>query len=370
MSYNKKYMERAIELARRGIGKTSPNPIVGAVIVKDDCILGEGYHTEYGKLHAEREALADAIKRSNNVYGAEMYVTLEPCCHTGKQPPCTEAIIEAGIKRVYVGSDDPNPKVAGNGIWALRMAGVEVVTNCMKEECDELNNIFFHYIVENTPYVVYKYAMTLDGKTATKDGSSRWISNESSRELVQSFRDRYSAIMVGIETVLRDDPSLECHIEGGRNPIRIICDSRLRIPMDSQIVKTSKDIRTYVATLSEYEKQNRQKIRELKDYGIGTLLITAGADGRVDMAKLMSQLGKMHIDSILLEGGGELAWSMINGGYVNEIKAFIAPKIFGGGAPKTPVGGEGVSKVDDAVEYNLSSLEMIDDDIYATYKLK
>ena len=153
MAYNKIYMERAIALAKRGIGKVNPNPLVGCVIVKDDEILGEGYHEEYGGLHAERQALADAMKRGNNVYGADMYVTLEPCSHTGKQPPCTEAILDAGIKRVYVGSNDPNPLVSGNGIWQLRMAEVEVVTNCMKDECDALNPVFFHYITENTPYV-------------------------------------------------------------------------------------------------------------------------------------------------------------------------------------------------------------------------
>ena len=372
MSYDKKYMERAIELAKKGVGAVNPNPLVGAVIVKDEKVIGEGYHTKYGELHAEREALADAERRGEDIKGAEMYVTLEPCSHTGKQPPCTEAIIESGIKRVYVGSNDPNPLVAGNGIWQLRTAEVEVVTNCMKDECDALNTVFFHYITTNTPYVVYKYAMTMDGKICTETGESQWISNESSRNRVQSYRNELMAIMVGIETVLADDPLLSCRLPQSddtviRNPIRIILDSDLRIPMDSKIVETGKEIKTYIASLSENEKKNRHKIRELKDKGIGTLLIPADDRGKIGLAKLMSQLGKMHIDGILLEGGGTLAWSMINEGYVNEVRAFIAPKIFGGKNAKTPVTGKGIDSIELAKTFSLTELENIDGDIFARY---
>ena len=423
MSYNGIYMERAIELASRGVGAVNPNPLVGAVIVKDDCIMGEGYHAKYGELHAERQAIADAIKRGNNIYGAEMYVTLEPCSHTGKQPPCVEAIIDAGIKRVYVGSNDPNPLVAGNGIWALRQAGVEVVTGCMKEECDKLNYVFFHFITKKVPYVIYKYAMTMDGKICTGTGESQWISNESSRNIVQAYRNEFSAIMVGIGTVLNDDPSLLCHlndkpvkaegekneesendsketkfdpemelIDGSginssesanesseedsvigdskqmyRNPIRIILDSELRIPLDSKIVQTADKARTYIASLAENEKQNREKIRELKNLGIGTLLIPADETGKIGLDKLMLQLGKMNIDGVLLEGGGTLAWSMINKGYVDEVRAFIAPKIFGGANAKTPVAGEGIQSIDMAKYFELKDLENIDGDIFARY---
>jgi len=373
MAYDKKYMERAIELAKKGIGAVNPNPLVGAVIVKDDKIIGEGYHTKYGELHAEREALLDAEKRGENVQGAEMYVTLEPCSHTGKQPPCADAIIEAGIKRVYVGSNDPNPLVSGNGIWKLRESFVEVVTGCMKEECDAINTVFFHYITTNTPYVVYKYAMTMDGKICTENGESQWISNDISRKRVQTYRNELMAIMVGIETVLADDPLLSCHLEKEaedsviRNPIRIILDSDLRIPMDSQIVQTAKDIKTYIVSLSENEKKNRHKIRELKDKGIGTLLIPADETGKICLDKLMSQLGKMHIDGILLEGGGTVAWSMIDAGYVNEIRAFIAPKIFGGKNAKTPVTGKGIDSIYLAKKFTLEELENIDGDIYAKY---
>lgn len=368
MSYNKMFMERAIELAKRGIGAVNPNPLVGAVIVKDGTILGEGYHTKYGELHAEREALADAEKRGNDVKGSEIYVTLEPCAHTGKQPPCTEAIIEAGIKRVYVGSDDPNPLVDGGGIWQLRMNGIEVVTHCMKAECDALNDVFFHYITQKTPYVIYKYAMTADGKTCTYSGKSRWISGEESRELVQSFRNEYMAIMVGINTVLKDNPSLTCHKQGGRNPIRIICDSDLQIPMDSEIVRTAENIKTYVASVAENEKKNRQKIRELREKKVGCLLIPADKDGHVDLQKLLIQLGKMKIDSVLLEGGGNLAWSMISQNLVNEFRCFIAPKLFGGVSAGTPVSGIGYSEVEDAPLLKLEKIDRIEDDVYLIYK--
>ncbi|MBO4592531.1 MAG: bifunctional diaminohydroxyphosphoribosylaminopyrimidine deaminase/5-amino-6-(5-phosphoribosylamino)uracil reductase RibD [Eubacterium sp.] len=367
MSYEKKYMERAIELAKKGIGAVNPNPLVGAVIVKDNEIIGEGYHTKYGDLHAEREALKDAEEKGNDVKDAEMYVTLEPCSHTGKQPPCTEAILESGIKRVYIGSDDPNPLVAGSGVWELRMAGIEVVTHCMKDECDNLNPVFFHYITQNTPYVIYKYAMTLDGKTCTCTSKSRWISNDSSRELVQKFRNEFSAIMVGIGTVLKDDPSLVCHMDDGRNPIRIICDSQLNIPMDSQIVKTAGEVKTYVASLCEHEKKNRQKIRELKSLGIGTLLIPGDENGVIDLNKLMIQLGKMKIDSVLLEGGGRLAWSMFEYGYVDEIRCFLAPKVFGGEEAGTPVLGPGVDEPGDAALFKLVDTEQIDGDLYMRY---
>ncbi|MBO4863422.1 MAG: bifunctional diaminohydroxyphosphoribosylaminopyrimidine deaminase/5-amino-6-(5-phosphoribosylamino)uracil reductase RibD [Eubacterium sp.] len=367
LSYDRKFMQRAIELALKGKGKVNPNPVVGAVIVKDGKVIGEGYHTAYGELHAEREAIKSAEEKGFSCQGAEMYVTLEPCCHAGKQPPCTDAIIDAGIKRVYVGSEDPNPLVSGNGIWKLREKGISVVTNSMKKECDRLNPIFFHYITTNRPYVMYKYAMTIDGKTATKEKKSMWISSEESRALVQEYRNEYMAIMVGIGTVLKDDPSLMCHKDGGRNPIRIICDSDLRIPFNSKIVQTSKEVKTYIASLSENEKRNRQKIRELKDYGIGTLLIPRGEDGKINLEKLMDQLGKMHIDSVLLEGGGTLAWSMMSSGYVDEINCFMGPKVFGGEAP-TPVVGDGVAEVGDAFQYKLDEVRMVGPDALITYR--
>ena len=238
------YMTRAIELAKGGVGYTSPNPLVGAVIVKDGRIIGEGYHERYGSLHAERNAFA-SLKESAE--GATIYVTLEPCCHHGKQPPCTEAIVENKIARVVIGSRDPNPLVSGKGTAFLREHGILVEEDFMKEECDRLNPIFFHYITNKLPYVVMKYAMTLDGKIATVTGASKWISGEESRHMVHEMRHKYRGIMVGIGTVLADDPMLNCRIDGLRSPVRIICDSHLSIPLDSNICKTANEYDTIIA---------------------------------------------------------------------------------------------------------------------------
>lgn len=241
---DQEYMRRAIELAKRGEGWTSPNPLVGAVIVKNDRIIGEGYHARYGEYHAERNALRACLEPAE---GADLYVTLEPCCHYGKQPPCVEAIVQAGIKRVFVGSDDPNPLVAGKGIQYLRERGIAVETHVLKEECDQLNPVFFHFIRRKAPYVVMKYAMTLDGKIAAYTGASKWVTGEEARAYVQQERHRYRGIMVGVGTVLADDPMLNCRMPGGRNPVRIICDTHLRTPLTSRIVRTAKEISTILA---------------------------------------------------------------------------------------------------------------------------
>ena len=240
---DKEYMLRAISLAKKGEGWTNPNPMVGAVIVKDGRIIGEGYHKKYGELHAERNAFA-SLKESAK--GATMYVTMEPCCHYGKTPPCTQAIIEHKIGKVVIGSKDPNPKVSGKGVQILKEAGISVVEDFLREECDKLNPIFFHYIKTKTPYVVMKYAMTLDGKIATKTGESKWVTGKEAREEVQHMRHRYMGIMVGIGTVLADDPMLNVRAKDKKSPVRIICDSKLKIKEDSQIVKTAFNQRTIV----------------------------------------------------------------------------------------------------------------------------
>lgn len=329
-----KYMLRAIELAKKGIGAVNPNPLVGAVIVKDGRIIGEGYHTAYGKLHAEREAFAHLTE---DAAGADLYVTLEPCCHQGKQPPCTQAVIEHGIRRVFVGSDDPNELVAGKGIRILREAGIEVHTQVLKEACDALNPVFFHYITTKTPYVVMKYAMTLDGKTACHTGESRWVTGEKARERVQKTRHALKGIMAGVQTVLQDDPRLTCRLPGGRNPVRIICDSHLRIPLDSQLVQTAGEVPVIVATLSE----DKDRTQALEAKGV-QVLRTKEKDGRIDLQDLMQRLGQQGIDGILLEGGGTLNESALRAGIVQHVEAYIAPKLFGGSAPFTPVAGNGV----------------------------
>ena len=221
------YMKAALNEAVKGLGFTNPNPMVGAVIVKDGRIISRGYHRRYGELHAERNAI---INCKDNLNGSEIYVTLEPCCHYGKTPPCTEAIIQSGIKKVFIGSEDPNPLVAGKGAETLRKHGIYVESGILKKECDRINDVFFHYITYKTPFVVIKYAMTADGKIACYNGESKWITGERARENVQKSRLRYSAVMVGAGTVIADDPMLTCRLENGRNPIRIICDSSLEYP--------------------------------------------------------------------------------------------------------------------------------------------
>lgn len=358
---DKKFMEKAIELARKGSGWTNPNPMVGAVIVKDGEIIGEGYHQKYGNLHAERNAIA-SLKESAE--GATIYVTLEPCCHHGKTPPCTEAIIEAGIKTVVIGSRDPNPLVAGKGVKILREAGIEVVTDYMREECDKINLVFFHYITKRTPYVIMKYAMTADGKICTITGESKWVTGELSRNLVQLMRHKYMGIMVGIGTVLVDDPMLNVRVAGMKSPIRIICDSNLRIPVDCKIVETAKDIRTIVACA----KVNEKKVI-LEEKGV-IVVECPGEDEKVDIKNLMIVLGNMGIDSILVEGGGTLNWTMVSAGIVNEVQCFIAPKMFGGVEAKSPVEGMGCEVPSEALELEVDSITNIGEDILIRYLVK
>lgn len=353
-------MERAIELAKIGEGFVNPNPLVGAVIVKNDKIIGEGYHTKYGCLHAEREAIK-SLKESAE--GADMYVTLEPCCHYGKNPPCTEAVIESGIKRVYVGSYDPNPLVSGKGISQLREAGIEVIEDYMREECDSLNDIFFHYITHNEPYIILKTAVTADGKTACANGSSKWITNELARENVHKTRKRCAAIMTGIGTVLYDDPMLNCRCENPSDPIRIICDSNLRIPINSQIVKTAGKIRTIVATVSEDTK----KQQELEKLGI-EIIRTQQKNGRVDLDELIKKIGEMKIDSVMVEAGATLNAELIKTGKVNQIDIYIAPKLIGGRDSLPFLGSIGVNEMSEALLLKEPKIKSFGDDIMISYK--
>ena len=359
-----KFMRRAIELAKRGEGYCHPNPLVGAVIVRDGRIIGEGYHARYGDLHAERNALRSLTESAQ---GATLYCTLEPCCHTGKQPPCTEAIIESGISKVVVGSDDPNKLVAGKGFEILKNAGIEVVRGFLKEECDALNEIFFHYISKKTPYVIMKYAMTADGKIATESGKSKWITNERSREEVHRLRHRCMGIMVGIGTVLADDPMLDCRLENGKNPIRIIADSSLRMPLDSNICRTAKNQKTIV--VSAMENDDSDKRRQLEAMDIEVINCYNPLEAGVDLRMLMRELGDRKIDSIVLEGGGILNSSALRSGIVNEVRAFIGAKIFAGKG-KFPIEGHGVSEVEEAYMLSLKGVERFGDDIMLSFKTK
>lgn len=338
------YMARALEISQKAKGYTSPNPMVGCVIVKGGKIIGEGYHKCYGQLHAERNALKNCKEDPRE---ATLYVTLEPCCHYGKTPPCTDAIIEHGIKKVVIGAMDPNPKVAGKGVSILREHGIEIQTGVLEKECLEANEIFFHYILTKKPFVAMKYAMTLDGKIATFTGSSKWITSEKAREHVHQLRHQYQGIIIGVGTVLKDDPMLNCRIEGGLNPIRIICDSALQTPLNSNIVKSAHEISTIIA----YCKANSVKEKELKLAGIDLLKLEKNRRGLgINLSDLLIKLGEKNIDSVLIEGGGTLHGSALEEGIVNKVYAYIAPKLVGGSGALSPVEGRGVEHMKDAVE--------------------
>lgn len=346
-----------MELASRGLGRVNPNPLVGAVIVKEGRIIGEGWHEYYGGLHAERNAF---LHCSEDAAGATLYVTLEPCCHYGKTPPCTEAVIEHRIARVVVGMKDPNPLVAGKGIALLRAAGIEVVTGAEEATIREQNRIFLKYITTGRPWVVMKTAMTLDGKIATRSGDSRWVTGEAARQKVQQMRSEYKGILVGIGTVLADDPLLNCRLEGAvRQPVRIVVDSRLRIPEDSQIVRTAAAYRTILAYT---EREDREKLDRLTRLGIEPVHCLI-KENRVDLEDLLDILGGKGIDAVLLEGGGELNESFLRQGLVDEVAAFIAPKLIGGKEAKTPVEGRGLEWMSDAIVLKQVSLEKVGEDI-------
>nr|WP_027870268.1 bifunctional diaminohydroxyphosphoribosylaminopyrimidine deaminase/5-amino-6-(5-phosphoribosylamino)uracil reductase RibD [[Eubacterium] cellulosolvens] len=364
---DEEYMRRAIALARKGEGWCHPNPMVGAVIVRDGEIIGEGYHAKCGELHAERNAFR-SLRCSAE--GAVLYVTLEPCCHVGRTPPCTEAIIENRIAKVIIGSRDPNPKVHGKGAEILRRAGIEVVEDFLREECDALNDVFFHYITTGRPYVKLKYAMTADGKIATRTGASKWITAEAAREEVQRMRHACMGIMVGSGTVKKDDPMLNCRLPGGRDPVRIICDSRLSISRDSQIVRSADRQKTIiVGACREADADFEERRGTLENAGASVWNLPSRQGNGVDLSLLMQKLGEAEIDSVLLEGGGILADSALREGIVSEVDVFTAPKIFGGRG-KSPVEGEGVDLPSEAVMLTPKEVKMFGEDLFVRYEVR
>lgn len=351
------YMRMALDLARKGKGWTTPNPLVGAVIVKGGRVIGQGYHQKYGQPHAEVNAIASA---KEDVTGATLYVTLEPCSHFGKTPPCSDLLIDKNIKRVVVGTLDPNPLVAGKGIERLRSNGIEVVTGVLEEESQKLNEIFIKYIVTKEPFVVMKNAMSLDGKIATVTGESQWISGESSRKQVHSLRHELAGIMVGIETIIKDDPQLTSRTLNSRNPIRIVVDSQLRIPIASKVLTQQDKAKTIVATT---RRANKEKLDTLKQMDI-EVLVTKEKGGRVDLKELMKLLGAKGIDSILLEGGANLNFSALEEGIVDKIQSYIAPKIIGGKEAKTAVEGAGVHSLKNAFQIDRMTPVMVGEDLF------
>ena len=389
MPYKKQdieYMQRAIALAKKGAGFVNPNPMVGCVVVKDNEIITEGYHEYYGGLHAERNALTNTAADCKD---ATLYVTLEPCCHHGKTPPCTDIIIEKGIKKVVVGLLDPNPLVSGKGISILQDAGIEVVTGVEEDKIKELNKVFLKYIKTKRPYVILKTAMTLDGKIASHTGDSKWITNEKSRQLVHKLRSEMMGIVAGIGTVKADNPMLNCRLENQQptangqkpnihQPIRIIVDTKASISLDSNIVKTANEYRTILAigrdvtpVASEQTTDNRQQTTDekLKSFNV-EILQCDEKDGHVDINDLMIKLGHKGIDSLLLEGGSCLNAAFLEAGCVDEVYAFIAPKIIGGEHSKSPIGGKGIELMRDAITFDKIEIEQIENDILIKGKIK
>lgn len=358
---HEKFMSRALKLAEKGRGKTSPNPLVGAVIVRSGGIVGEGYHQMAGTPHAEIHALRDAGEQAK---GATMYVTLEPCCHHGRTPPCTEAIIEKGIKEVVVGAVDPNPLVAGKGVKTLDDAGVRVITGVLAKEAHLQNEAFFKYIRSGRPFITLKAAISLDGKIATKTGDSKWITGEEARRLVHQMRATNDAIMVGIGTVLADDPLLTVRLQGQhRQPLRVIIDSSLRISIDSQLAKTASQVATIIAAVEgRYSKEKRA---ELEAMGVEVWDLPA-VQKRVDLVALMQKLGKREITSLLLEGGPTVNTSALEAGLIDKFVFFQAPLIIGGQASPGVFGGEGCERLSDCLRLNRTSAQKVGDDLMIT----
>ncbi len=361
------FMRRALELAERGAGWTSPNPLVGAVVVKKNIILGEGWHEEFGGPHAEFLALqrAGALAR-----GADLYVTLEPCVAApGKHnPPCADEIVRAGIRRVFVATRDPDPRINGRGIARLQEAGIEVIEGLLEREARKLNEIYLKCKTTGLPFMTLKMAMTADGKIATRTGDSRWISSEESLRLAHELRHRHRAILVGIGTVLADDPQLTVrlhHRVRGRQPIRIILDSQGRIPLDAAVVRSAQEIRTIVATTDAMPPDREQALRQAH---VEVWRLPAAADGRVALASLIQKLAHEQIDSLLIEGGSEIAWSFLREKLIDKILLVIAPKIVGGRGAPSPVGGLGVERLSEAIPLKDVTVSYLDGDIlYEAY---
>lgn len=359
------YMQIALEEAWKGCGFVNPNPMVGCIIVKDGRIIGRGFHKKYGGLHAERNALASC---TTSPEGATVYVTLEPCCHWGKTPPCTDALIEAKVSRVVSGSQDPNPLVSGKSRTLLENAGIKTETGVLKEQCDALNEAFFHYISSGTPFVILKYAMTSDGKTATASGKSKWITGEKARQRVHFDRHRYAAVLAGSGTVAADDPMLTCRFENTAGaqypevketsqPLRIVCDTRLSVPLTSKIVRTATDFPTLIATGEDNPEKTEPFIKA------GCRILTVPKTGRgINLKVLMQKLGEMKIDSVIIEGGATLAWSALAEGIVNKTNIYMAPKIFGGPG-KSGVDGSGVPSPDGAFLLSKPEITEFDGDL-------
>lgn len=356
LSYDEKYMRLAMQLAGNAIGRTSPNPLVGAVIVKDNRVVGCGWHRKAGTPHAEVHALNQAGELAQ---GADVYVTLEPCAHYGKTPPCAKALVEAKVKNVYGGLLDVNPKVAGKGFKILEDADIHVEYGFLQDELRKQNEVFFKWIEHKKPFVVLKAAMTLDGKIATATGQSKWITNETSRAYGYKLRDIYDGIMVGINTVIEDNPMLTARVDGGKNPIRIVVDSSLKIDINANVVQ-DKSAKTIIATT---DKADKDKILKLQAQDVDVIVVDKDENDKVDIEKLLDILGQQNICSILVEGGATLSGSFVARKLVDKVYFFIAPKIVGGKEAKTPVAGTGILNLQEALALKDIQIEKLEEDI-------
>lgn len=349
------YMTRALALARRGIGKVSPNPAVGAVLVRGDRVIGEGYHRRFGGKHAEVNAIESAME---NISGATLYVTLEPCFHHGQTPPCVNAIIQHKIGRVVIGMPDPDPRVSGRSIEKLRQHGIETVVGVLEKECRALNETYIKHRSTGLPWVTVKFAQTLDGRIATVSGQSRWISSPASRKIAHRLRARHDAILAGVGNVLADDPELTTRLVRGKNPLRVILDSKLRIPLKARVLTDQTAAPTLVITTPA---ANNDKLAALKKMGIGVLTAPPDASGRVDIGELLKALGQRQVTSVLVEGGGEVITSFLRQGLADRLVVFIAPKILGRGIDS--VGELNITEISRAIRLSIERVYRSGEDI-------
>ncbi len=355
------FMKRALQLARRGRGFVSPNPMVGAVVVKDQTIIAEGYHEKFGQAHAEVNALR---KAGEAAHGATLYVTLEPCSHQGKTPPCVQAILDYGIAHVVVGVKDPNPKVNGKGIQMLKSKGIEVSTGVLEEACYQLNESYFYFITSGKPLVTLKMAQTLDGRIATSTGHSKWITSEDSRVISHRLRRRHDAVLVGIGTVLADDPQLSVRHVRGRSPRRIILDSQLRVPLDAHILSDNAPFSTIIVTTAA---ASREKIARINERGAQVLVVPENERGWVSLEHLWKKLAEMGITSVLVEGGSTVHTECLKRKMAERMVLFIAPKILGSGIDA--IGDLGIRNINSALELDQVRMRNLGEDILVTGKI-
>ncbi len=351
------YIKLAIEVAKKGQGNVSPNPLVGCVIIKNDKIIGAGYHEKYGENHAEINAIESS---KESVEGATLFVNLEPCSHFGKTPPCVDKIIEKKIKRVVIGTLDMNPIVSGNGIKRLKAAGVDVKVGILEKECADLNKFFFKYITKKIPYVTLKAAQTLDGKIADKSGNSKWISSTVSRKIVHQMRSRYDAIMVGSGTIEKDNPRLTVRYIEGRNPKRIILDTNLKLKINHKIFHNNTDGNLIVIT-SDNNRKKQSKIAKLRSLGVQILFADENKKGLIDLRSALIEIGKLNISSLIVEGGSILLSNFIKSNLYDDVILFIAPKILGSGIDS--FGDLGIKSIQKSNRLKIDSLEKVGDDI-------